>query len=260
MPLYTVAMNQAPSDHASHYENTSIIQVDSKSGSYPFRFPDVANTRLHVRSILEGRDYPVLALGGYQVETVVDIGANVGAFTVYMAAQFTDARYFCFEPSPGAVSFLKENVKQFPNAQVFPIGLFSDDTSMPLYEGASQSLQNSLFNSAETSGTSQTVELRHAGRMLTELKLDKISILKVDTEGAEIPVLSTLTDRLERIDQIYLEYHSESDRREIESLLAPTHVLAAATAKYVHRGTNHYVRSGLLQEYPALDVLRVDRS
>ncbi|NKB43583.1 MAG: FkbM family methyltransferase [Alphaproteobacteria bacterium] len=258
--IYTGAMNAAPPKSESHYDNTSTVQVDAKSGSYRFQFPDVANTGHHVRRILEGKDYPVLPIPGYEVETIVDVGANVGAFTVFMAAHFSAARCYCFEPSPGAVEYLRQNVAQFPNTEVFPIGLYSEDTSMPLFEGATQSLQNSLYNSAETSESNQSVELRHAGKMMSELKLGRISILKVDTEGAELPVLGALKSKLSDIDQIYLEYHSEDDRREIESLLADTHVLAAATAKHVHRGTNHYIRTSLLVEYPALDVLRVDRS
>ena len=253
-------MNANAPQSESHYGNTSTIQVDAKSGSYRFQYPDVANTGQHVRRILEGKDYPVLAIPGYQVETIVDVGANVGAFTVFMAAQFSNARCFCFEPSPGAVEYLRKNVAQFQNAQVFSIGLFSEDTSMPLFEGASQCLQNSLYNSAETSESTQTVELRHAGHMIEELELKQISILKIDTEGAELPVLGALKNKLSNIDQIYLEYHSEDDRRDIESLLADTHVLAAANAKFVHRGTNHYVRSDLLLEYPTLNALRVNRS
>jgi len=255
--LYTGLMTDTKAHQESHYGNISTIQVDAKSGSYPFRYPDVANTREHVRSILEGKDYPILPIRGYEVETVVDVGANVGAFTTYMAAHFNTAKYFCFEPSAGAVVFLRENVEQFPSAQVFPFGLYSEDTSMLLYEGASQSLQNSLFSSAETSASGNAVELRHAGRMFDELELGQISILKVDTEGAELPVLNSLSERLEKIDQIYLEYHSERDRREIDAMLGTTHVLAAASAKHIHRGTNHYVSMKLLVGHPELDILRV---
>lgn len=253
-------MTAVPPQPQSHYDNTSTIQVDAKSGSFQFQYPDVANTGQHVRRILAGKDYPVLPIPGYSVETVVDVGANLGAFTIFMAAHFSDARFYCFEPSPGAVEFLRRNVAQTHSAKVFPIGLFSEDTSMSLFEGASQCLQNSLYNSAETSETTQTVELRHAGRMMKELKLDHISILKVDTEGAELPVLKALQARLSDIDQIYLEYHSEDDRREIEKMLAESHVLAGANAKHVHRGTNQYIRVGLLTEYPVLNTLRVDRS
>ena len=258
--LYTGAMTNTATNQESHYGNISAIQVDATSGSYPFRYPAVANTREHVLSILEGKDYPILPIRGYEVETVVDVGANVGAFTTYMAVHFNAAKYFCFEPSLGAVTFLRENIAQFPNAQVFPFGLYSEDTSMLLYEGASQSLQNSLYSSAETSASGNSVELRHAGRMFDELELNQISILKVDTEGSELPVLNSLSERFESIDQIYLEYHSEIDRREIDGLLGSTHALAAASAKHIHRGTNHYISMKLLREHPELDILRVDRS
>ena len=62
------------------------------------------------------------------------------------------------------------------------------------------------------------------------------------------------------VDQIYLEYHSEQDRREIDTLLVETHVLAGASAKAVHRGTNHYLNKALLEAYPDLNVLKIART
>lgn len=178
-----------------------------------------------------------------------------------MAANFPDVQCHTFEPSPGAFPYLKRNADQFPGrVHAYPFGLFSEDAEMELYEGASQSLQNSLYPSPETSGDAYTVQLRHAGDVLEELGLSGISILKVDTEGAELPILHALSDRLNAIEQVYVEYHSEQDRREIDALLAPTHVLARASACLVHRGTNYYLRSDFLERYPELDTFRISRA
>jgi hypothetical protein len=79
-----------------------------------------------------------------------------------------------------------------------------------------------------------------------------ISILKVDTEGSEIPILTDLGDRLDRTDFVYLEYHSDNDRRELDSLLTPHFILAAAKAHIPHRGTLTYISRRIIARWPEL--------
>ncbi len=50
-------------------------------------------------------------------------------------------------------------------------------------------------------------------------------MLKVDTEGCEVAIFASLLDRLGEMKIIYLEYHSEADRRELDAMLSPTHHL-----------------------------------
>lgn len=50
---------------------------------------------------------------------------------------------------------------------------------------------------------------------------------------------------------IYLEYHSESDRLEIERMLCPDFFLYAARADEAHRGTNTYVRADVFADCSA---------
>lgn len=243
------------------YGNASAMNVIAGEQTFQFVFPDVDNTREHLEKIITGQDYPPLGIEGYKIKTVVDVGANVGAFAFYMAANFPDITCFSFEPSQGAFPYLEQNANQFPGrVHAYKAGLYSEDAEMELYEGTSQSLQNSLYPSSETSADAYTVKLRHAGEVLDELGVGAISILKIDTEGAELPILHALSNRVNAIEQIYVEYHSEQDRRDIDALLAPTHVLARASAHLVHRGTNYYLRADFLERYPELDTFRISRA
>ncbi len=45
---------------------------------------------------------------------------------------------------------------------------------------------------------------------------------------------------------IYLEYHSETDRRRIDALLEPTHLLQGGVAHHPHRGEFCYVARSVL--------------
>jgi hypothetical protein len=76
---------------------------------------------------------------------------------------------------------------------------------------------------------------------MDELDLRGTKILKIDTEGSEIPILQSIGERVQDIDFILIEYHSEADRRAIDALLRG-HTLFGArvarpglgTLKYLH--------------------------
>ncbi len=242
------------------FGNPTKMMLDSKFGTHAMLFPDVDNTRRHVERIFKGVDYRVLPIDGYKVESIVDVGANIGAFAVYMAIQFPDARIFCFEPSSEAFEYLEENTKTFSNIETQSYGLFSEDCEKTLYDGAAQGLQNSLYKSVESSDTGKPVQLKNAKDTFSKLRFERISILKIDTEGAEVPILESLSDFFDRIDQIYVEYHSEEDRREIETLLGDTHVLAGALSGSVHLGLNHYLSASVIKAFPHLELRKIERS
>ena len=64
-------------------------------------------------------------------------------------------------------------------------------------------------------------------------------------EVGELPLLRSLADRFPEIDAIYVEFHSDEDRREIDALLARHYVLFHASVAVPHRGTCGYLRREL---------------
>jgi hypothetical protein len=121
-------------------------------------------------------------------------------------------------------------------------------------------MQCSVFSSVETGSETERVTLRRARPALVEIGLGGAggAVLKLDTEGCEVPILRDLGELLNAIDLIYVEYHSEADRRAIDALLAERFMLATATARYPHRGLNLYVAETLAAAFPALHSLRMD--
>ena len=87
-----------------------------------------------------------------------------------------------------------------------------------------------------------------ASAELQALKLGRISILKIDTEGCEIPILSDLHDWLDRIDAIYVEYHCEDDRRAIDQMLAEHFYLIHAIVGRANLGTLIYIAQTLADQ------------
>jgi hypothetical protein len=110
-------------------------------------------------------------------------------------------------------------------------------------------MQASLIASEESGAESVVVPVRAVGPLLAELGLERPPVLKVDTEGMELPILRALGDALAAIEVIYLEYHSEQDRRDLDALVAPSHVLYAARAAEPDRGTVTYAQREALERW-----------
>ena len=72
--------------------------------------------------------------------------------------------------------------------------------------------------------------------------LPKAHIVKIDTEGSEIDILSRMTSL--DFDVIMLEYHSEANRRKIDALLGDF-FLVGGEVRHLHRGTLKYMHRRL---------------
>ncbi len=198
--------------------------------------------------VLSGHEYPLPALRNYTPGTIVDIGANAGAASVYFARQYPNARILAFEPSSRNLAVLTENARAHPNIRVFPFGLSNADRVASMALGG-VGLIDSLYRRPPTPESVETVCLRAATRMLESESCFPLSILKLDTEGCEPEILTDLRDRLSDIDYICLEYHSEDDRRAIDALLGTTHLLVHARVAHAHRGTLAFLHHRLAVEH-----------
>ncbi len=96
------------------------------------------------------------------------------------------------------------------------------------------------------------VNVASAGKMWDALGLEVVDLLKLDTEGSEVEIIRSLSKRITQIKYIFLEYHSEMDRREIDVLLSDF-TLFAAVAETINRGELKYINRNLLHSTNHLD-------
>ena len=248
--------NEAPTATAPAV--TTVLEFCDRK--LPFRFPNSGNMQQHLQSILSGKDYPTPPLpSDYRVQTIVDIGANVGAAALWFLTAAPDARVICFEPSRANFDCLRHNLKSFPQAEAYHCGLFSSERVATLHLGASQCMQHSIVASAETGDAIESITLKRASLEFDRLGLKEISVLKIDTEGCEVPILNDLgVERLSKVEVIHLEWHSETDRRAIDALLGEHFMLASVTSNYPHRGNVTYMAKSLAARVAQIDMMRVE--
>jgi FkbM family methyltransferase len=148
---------------------------------------------------------------------IIDIGANVGFFTLYASSRFRGAKILSFEPIPSNFTLLERN-----------IGLNADRCTVSLYQeavaghsghvtmaaqGTDPFLTNSSIVREAASASGEDVRLIKVPcttlqALLDEHDLEKCDLLKMDCEGAEYEILLTCPEEyLRRVRQFAIEVH-----------------------------------------------------
>ena len=238
-------------------ENTFMLaRTDSDAAPRPFVVPAATGAGIVAMSIFKGMTYPILPwFDAAAVETVVDVGANVGAASAWFRLHYPSARVVAFEPHPEAFAFLARNAETF-GFEARPYGLWRSACKATLRDGVPEcgTVTASLCENRTNTENLIPIELRAAWGELDAL--GAIDILKIDTEGAEWPILS-MTPRVWMTPILYLEIHSEEDRLLIDKFLAPTHILYSGTIYAPHKAEFVYVRRAILPAEYELQAFRL---
>ena len=130
--------------------------------------------------------------------TIIDIGANVGLFTLWAGANFPNARIHCYEPNAKLQPILARNAEQV-GAQVYTEGVDSRNGL-----GAFKDLGDSVLGrcTLSESGDTPMVSLKIA----IERMGGWVDLLKIDCEGAEWDILQN-PDDLNLVGAVRMEYH-----------------------------------------------------
>jgi len=238
-------------------EGVAQVSVIHNGAPRSFYLFDTPLGRRVLEEVITGKSYPLLPHFG-EVRTILDIGANVGAATLYFALNYPHARILAYEPAPLSYALLVQNIQGLPRVETFGFGLSDEDRRALLYMGQQDSVTNSVHSSPENTSAAVEVELRAAGAVLAEQGVEAVDILKLDTEGCEVPILRSLTSLLPSLGVVFVEYHDEDDRREIDRMLGGTHVLYQGRAIAPHRGEFCYLaRSRLPPDFRGGQIRKV---
>lgn len=225
------------------------INIKGKNQSYTVRIPKAELFR--IKEIFQEQGYSILKYRNHNGPlNVLDIGANIGLFSIYMKLIDPDCTIYCYEPVNNTYSLLQENIKNINNIHTFHYGLFNENTTAEINIHSMNTGQNSLKLKNPEHNQTETIQLRDAGEENDRLGIDNFDILKVDTEGCEVEILESLGERLSNIAYVILEYHSEEDRRRLDKLLVDF-TLFANRMDIIGFGTAKYINNSLLEKFKA---------
>jgi FkbM family methyltransferase len=234
--------DKGPLPEIAQVSPSPIVDAEIATGDRRFVVKIPENEMFRIKSIFVNNEYAILTrrrqTGGFKV---FDVGANVGVFALYVHAVHPESQIYCFEPGPLAQELLETNIGSLPGMNICKFGLFNRDMAATMHIHRYNTGQNSIrFDEQHHDGTA-SVQLLDAGRQFDDLGLSHLDVLKIDTEGCEVEILESMGHRLEKVDYVLVEYHTEKDRRTIDELMKPFHLFGAnavvagvGTVKYIH--------------------------
>jgi len=147
---------------------------------------------------------------------VIDIGANVGDYAASVRYAMPDARIVCFEPNPSTAARLKTRSEELRlDAVAMAVSRTAGSALLHDYADAPEGSEhatlhgNALAELTERRSTSVSVPVTTIDDVLSQRGIDRVLLVKVDTEGHELAVLEGAGHSLRRgaIDVVQLEFN-----------------------------------------------------
>lgn len=145
----------------------------------------------------------------------IDLGANQGKYTTILAENFDHV--IAFEPNPDVFETLSKNLQHNTNVELYQQAAGTEDGTTKMFlrteydsDPLSYSEGTTLFSTKENIDTNKSISVKIINIVQFIERLDQeIGIIKIDIEGAEIPILESLLDSpsLQRIEYIFVETH-----------------------------------------------------
>ncbi len=225
---------------------------------------NVNETTYQFKEIFEDRIYVDEDIVYPEDAVVVDVGANIGLFSLFVSTYIPKAKVYAFEPLTPIRRRLELNIGRYAsNVSIFPYGLsdtereesftyypgYSMMSSQQAYADASGErnvIKSYLTKAAESGDQSAALlvdnldevlegrfdaeyhpcRLRRLSDVIDEAGIERIDVLKIDVQRAELDVLRGIEPRhFGMINAISMELHDDPDgmtggrRAEITALL-----------------------------------------
>jgi len=159
------------------------------------------------------KDYKqILNING-DCNIIIDIGANIGIFSIYTVQNLKNTIIYAFEPEATNFRILTENIKinNFEEKIIpFQKAICKNNKDKKLYLNTSP--QHSIlpcFNSLHKKSKYISVKSTTLQQIFKDNKIQKCDLCKIDAEGAEYEILYNMPIKyLSKIKNLIIEYHN----------------------------------------------------
>lgn len=145
-------------------------------------------------------------------DTVVDVGAHIGGFT--LPASKIAKKVVAIEPEPRNFSCLRENTRDLRNVIAVHKAAWKSKGVLEL-KLALSTTKHSLIGVSKPVDRSVKVQADSLDNILYDLGIEKVDFLKIDTEGAEPEVLEGARKTLKTAEKIAVGIGPEEHGRAV---------------------------------------------
>lgn len=184
-------------DEVTHLRLRNGLEIDSAPGALLVPL---------YKEIVYKDDYRLRADPLPRGAVVIDIGANLGMFSLHVAADHGAAKVYAFEPFAESFALLQRNAERNHLTAIVPVPLaIAGQAGTRELHMQGRHGVHSLFGSA---GEAVRIECITLADAFARFAIERCDFLKLDCEGAEYEILlATPSDVYARIQRIALEYH-----------------------------------------------------
>ena len=160
---------------------------------------------------------------------MLDIGANIGANTIPLAVEHSSIKFYCYEPHPKVFHRLESNVKlnKLDNISLINCAISeSKEEKITFYaqkNSSNMGLSSLRLNPDIDEYDEITVPVNSIDEMFKD-SLEVISVVKIDTQGAESMVLKSASQVIRKDRPVIFfefedEYYSDNEREDSKRFL-----------------------------------------
>jgi FkbM family methyltransferase len=175
--------------------NIKSVRALSEQGShFELEFPeDLGWEDLAFRGVFETGTSRLMAKVLRKTDCVLDIGANLGWYTLIMASAVSDGQCHAFEPHPKLFQRLERHLElngSPKNVRANQLALGDQNGAVDLYSFTELGLGHSSISHLNRSDAAKlSVPIRTLDSYLHETDIKSVHLVKIDVEGAEMSVL-----------------------------------------------------------------------
>jgi len=190
-----------------------VKERQSKPETLNFHYPPFDCTYVNYREMFYENVYGFCNIDN--LETVVDIGANVGIFSLYMLIKRGCQLVHAVEPTDMAYEKLKIAAKNYDGIITHKVAVYNHDGTLTISCKRDNSAISKITSEEVDNSDRVKFPCVTLSTFLTVNNLDSVDLIKVDIEGAEFAVFDAASDKtILRSKRYIIEYHVEDGERQ----------------------------------------------
>jgi len=197
---------------------------------------------------------------------MLDIGANIGANTIPLAVEHDNIKFYCYEPHPEVFHRLKSNVRlnRLDNVLATNCAISNSEEETLSFYAQKNSLNMGLSSLRLNPDIDEydeiTVPISGVDKMFEDSS-EAVSVIKIDTQGAEPMVLQSASQTIKRDRPVIFfefedEYYSDDEREDSKKFLEDFFRSMDYSLFNVTHGFDYYPKINIRQKYHG-DILAV---
>lgn len=136
---------------------------------------------------------------------IIDAGANIGLFTIWIKNKYPDAMVICIEPDMENFKLLKKNLSDYDNIYFENCGIWNNDTLLKVYDKYDLGKWGIVVEENNESGSVPAISVPS---LMEKYSFENIDLFKIDIERSEKQLfLKNYESWLPKVKIIFIELH-----------------------------------------------------